>query len=64
MATASKTRRIPMTKLFSTFAAALMLSLGVAAFQPVHAAVSNYGQSTETGAYAPGGTSQWPRGGN
>jgi len=53
-----------MTKLFSMFAAALMLSLSVAAFQPAHAASSNYGQTSETGAYAAGGTSTWPRGGN
>ncbi len=53
-----------MTKLFSMLAAALMFSLSVAAFQPAHAASSNYGQTSETGAYAAGGTSTWPRGGN
>ncbi len=53
-----------MTKLMSVFAAALMLSLSVAAFQPAHAATTNYGQASETGAYAPGGSAYPPRGGN
>ncbi len=53
-----------MTKLFSIFAAALMLTLSVGAFQPSHAATPGYGQQQQTGAYAPGGTSDWPRGGN
>jgi hypothetical protein len=42
-----------MTKLFSVFAAALMLTLSIGAFQPSHAAETNYGQASETGAYAP-----------
>jgi len=41
-----------MTKLFSIFAAALMLTLSIGAFQPSQAAVFNYGQASETGAYA------------
>jgi len=41
-----------MTKLFSAFAAALMLTLSLGAFQPSQAAVSNYGQSSQTGAYS------------
>ena len=53
-----------MTKLFSMYAAALMLSLSIAASQPAHAAASNYGQASETGAYAPGGSAYPPRGGN
>ncbi len=43
---------MPISNGASMFAAALMLSLSVAAFQPAHAAVSNYGQAAETGAYA------------
>jgi hypothetical protein len=53
-----------MTKLFSAFAAALMLTLSVAAFEPAHAANTSYGQSSETGAYAAGGTAYAPLGGN
>jgi hypothetical protein len=41
-----------MTKLFSVFAAALMLTLSIGAFQPSQAAVSNYGQASQTGAYS------------
>jgi hypothetical protein len=41
-----------MTKLFSIFAAALMLTLSIGAFQPSQAAVG-YGQQQQTGAYAP-----------
>ncbi len=52
MGTTFETRRNPMTKLFSVFAAALMLTLSIGAFQPSQAAVSNYGQSSETGAYS------------
>jgi len=51
-----------MTKLFSIFAAALMLTVSVAAFQPSQAA-TGYGQATETGAYAAGGSAYWPRAG-
>jgi hypothetical protein len=40
-----------MTKLFSIFAAALMLTLSIGAFQPSQAAIG-YGQASETGAYA------------
>ncbi len=50
-----------MTKLFSIFAAALMLSLSVAAFQPSQAATGgNYGQAEQTGAYAAGGSMSGP----
>jgi hypothetical protein len=44
-----------MTKLFSVFAAALMLTLSIGAFQPSQAA-TGYGQQQETGAYAPKGS--------
>jgi len=40
-----------MTKLFSIFAAALMLTLSIGAFQPSQAA-TGYGQQQQTGAYA------------
>jgi len=53
-----------MTKIISMFAAALMLTVGAAAFQPTQAATSNYGQSSATGAYAAGGTAYAPLGGN
>jgi hypothetical protein len=49
-----------MTKLFSIFAAALMLSLSVAAFQPSQAANLGYGQAQQTGAYAAGGSVSGP----
>jgi hypothetical protein len=52
-----------MTKLFSIAAAALMLTLSLAAFQPSQAAVANYGQASETGAYAPGGSAYPPSAG-
>jgi hypothetical protein len=59
-----QSRRNPMTKLFSVFAAALMLTLSLGAFQASHAATTQYGQSTETGAYAAGGTAYAPLAGN
>lgn len=43
-------------------ALAIMLSFG--ALQVSHAATTNYGQSTETGAYAAGGTAYAPLAGN
>jgi hypothetical protein len=50
-----------MTKLFSIVAAVLMLTLSLGAFQPSQAASANYGQSSETGAYAPGGSAYPPQ---
>jgi hypothetical protein len=49
-----------MTKLFSIAAAALMLTLSLGAFQPSQAAASNYGQASETGPYAAGGSAYPP----
>jgi hypothetical protein len=49
-----------MTKLFSMFAAALMLTFSIAAFQPSQANAAGYGQVEQTGAYAAGGSVSGP----
>ncbi len=59
MGTAPEIRRNPMSKLFSIFAAALMLTFSIAAFQPSQAA-TGYGQVEQTGAYAAGGSVSGP----